>query len=321
MRVLFAFICLIVLPMAVLADSSSIRKKVLHVKNNEVYVLGGDDQYLQLDELILGDGAQLVLDDGVDFLSLTATNVKIGSAVKIIAKGKTGEPGIDASSLNEANACAEPQNGLPGEDGVSGHHGKDIHLTLDVIAFGDLTIDVSGGAGGKGGQGGDGQLADQDNNCALMAGGDAGVGGNAGDGGNGGNVEVVYSASNATLLVKAKQDTRVMVDGGLAGIAGNAGRAGKGSSGRYVFKKTLNGNKKWVSGGGNGKQAKGGRDGQTGQRGRVDVTIAAKNTVVAPMGKQHVNFSANSHSAEGRLKALEEKYFLLLKRIEKLETK
>ena len=321
MRVFFVFICLIVLPIAVLADSSLIRKKVLHVKNNEMYVLGKGDQYLQLDELILGDGAQLVLGDGVDFLSLTATNVKIGSAVKIIAKGKAGEPGIEVSSLNEASACAEPQNGLPGENGASGRHGKDIHLTLDVIAFGDLTIDVSGGAGGAGGQGGDGQLADQGDNCPLMAGGDAGPGGNAGDGGNGGNVEIAYSTSNATLLVKAKQYTRVMVDGGLAGVAGNAGKAGKGSSGRYVIKKTLNGNKKWVSGGGNGKRAKSGRDGQNGQRGRIDVTIAATNTVVAPISKQHVNSSASSLSAEGRLKALEEKYFLLLKRIEKLEKK
>jgi len=310
--------------MVVFADSTA--KKVLHVKNNEVYVLGKGDQYLQLHELVLDDGAQLVLGDGVDFLSLTATNVKIGSAVKIIAKGKSGKPGTYASSLSEASACAEPQPGLPGGNGKLGHQGKDIQLTLDVIAFGDLTVDVSGGQGGQGGQGGNGQSADQGDNCSLMAGGDAGPGGNAGNGGNGGNVKIAYSASNTALLVKAKQDTRVMADGGLAGIAGDAGTAGKGSAGRYIVKKTLTGNKKWVSGGGNGKRAKNGNDGKNGQRGRVDVTIVTSDTVVTPIAvmpspEEQTQLSINSLSAEERLTVLEEKYFLLLKRIEKLETK
>lgn len=326
MRVLFVFICLIVLPMVVLADSSLAIKKVLHVKNNEVYLLGKDEQYLQLDELVLDDGAQLVLDDGVDFLSLTATHVKIGTAVKIIAKGESGKSGMHVSSLSEASACAEPQAGLPGENGTSGHQGKDIQLMLDVVAFGDLTIDVSGGVGGQGGQGGDGQSADQSDHCALMAGGHAGAGGNAGDGGNGGNVKVAYSSSNAELLVKAKQHTRVIIDGGFGGKAGDAGEAGKGSSGRYIIKKTLTGNKKWVSGGDRGKRAKSGKNGQAGQRGRVDITIVTPNAVntsiaAIPSSEGQIHFPVNDLSAEERLKALEAKYLLLLKRVEKLEAK
>ena len=327
MRVLFVFICLIVLPMIVLADSSLTTKKALYVKKNEVYVLGKDEQYLQLNELVLDDGAQLVLDDGVDFLSLTATHVTIGAAVKIIAKGKPGEPGGHVASLPEASACAEPRAGLPGEDGASGHQGKDIQLMLDVVAFGDLTIDVSGGVGGQGGQGGDGQLADQSDRCALMAGGNAGAGGDAGDGGNGGNVKVAYSSSNAGLLLEAKQRTRVIIDGGFGGKAGDAGKAGKGSSGRYIVKKTLTGNKKWVSGGDSGKRAKSGKDGQAGQRGRVDITIVtpnvATNTPVSAIfsSKEQVQTSVNDFSAEERLKILEEKYHLLLKRVEKLEAK
>lgn len=319
MPILFIFICLIIFPVAVLADSLSVAKKVLHVKNNEVYLLSKDDQYLQLDELVLGDGAQLILGEDVDFLSLTATNVQIGTEVKIIAKGKSGEGGKDIPSLEEANACAEPQHGLPGEHGMSGRQGKDIELILNVIAFGDLTVDVSGGVGGQGGQGGDGQSADQSDSCSLMAGGSAGAGGRAGDGGNGGNVEIAYSSSNATLLVKAKQHTRVIMDGGFAGKAGSSGTAGKGSVGRYVIKKTLTGNKKWVSGGRSGKRAKDGKDGQTGQRGRVNITILTPSTAAVPSREQPVQVSVNGLSTEERLKVLEEKYALLLKRIEKLE--
>lgn len=320
MPIFFVFICLIIFPVAILADSLPVTKKVLHVKDNEVYLLSKDDQYLQLDELVLGNGAQLILGEGVDFLSLTATNVQIGTEVKIIAKGKPGEGGKDIPSLEEANACAEPQHGLPGGHGMPGHQGKDIKLALDVIAFGDLTIDVSGGQGGQGGQGGDGQMADQSDYCALMAGGNAGAGGRAGDGGNSGNVEVAYSSSNTALLVKAKQRTHVVMDGGLDGKAGDAGTAGKGSVGRYIIKKTLTGNKKWVSGGRSGKRAKDGKGGQIGQRGRVDVTVLASNTVVAPSRNQQVQTSSNL-STEERLNVLEKKYFLLLKRIEKLESK
>lgn len=320
MPIVFVFIYLILVPVAVLADSVPVAKKVLHVKNNEVYLLSKDDQYLQLDELVLGDGAQLVLGEGVDFLSLTATNVQIGTEVKIIAKGKSGEGGKDIPSLEEANACAEPQDGLLGGNGAAGDQGKDIELMLDVIAFGDLTVDVSGGVGGQGGQGGDGQSADQSDNCSLMAGGSAGAGGRAGNGGNGGNVEVAYSSSNTALLVKAKQHTRVIMDGGFAGKAGSSGTAGKGSTGRYVIKKTLTGNKKWVSGGPSGKRAQDGKDGQAGQRGRVDVRIVTSNTVVAPSREQQVPTS-NNLSTEERLNVLEKKYFLLLKRIEMLETK
>ena len=303
--------------------------KVLHVKANELYLLGKTHQYLQLDELILENGAQLVLDETIEFVSITAAKAKIGTKVFIIAKGKSGAHGIDAASLADAQGCLPPANGAAGGDGAPGGRGKDVQLTLHLIEFGDLTIDTSGGAGGAGGEGGDGQTADQGDSCSLVAGGNAGRGGQAGDGGDGGHVQVTYSSSHTQLLMTAKQQTTVVTDGGLGEKGGKPGAAGEGSTGRFVNKKTLTGSKKWISGGGKGKSAKPGKDGRQGNRGRADVHVvnnsSAHTQATAPIVTASKNTIAptqpDNADTESRLQQLEEQVTLLLKRIEQLEAK
>ena len=112
--------------------------------------------------------------------------------------------------------------------------GVDINITMGLLSFGDLLIDVQGGRGGNGASGGDGGHGTRGScsrNCRGGRGGDGGRGGNAGAGGDGGNISIAYwlpSVGPAVVEPVEGLNFVAMTQGGSAGNPGRGGRFGRG---------------------------------------------------------------------------------------------
>lgn len=297
----------------------------LTIQDGETYRVSSSQEFLSLNTLRVGDNARLELPRGMTSWSLQAANAYIGHNVKIIASGvfRKGDVQVLESvnpislKIEDAKSCASPVNGEAGLNGDDGVPGTDINLRLGLASFHDLIIDVSGGVGMDGSIGQDGQNADQSEGCKLTPGGDAGAGGRAGNGGDSGSVSIVYTtASDESLLKKARSKTTVVREPGKAGSPGRAGKPGKGSAGTYVIKKTLSGNKKWVSGGDKGAKAKNGGAARFGAKGRVDIQVLLTGS---PETAQKSVGRSESKSVQSQLDELTKQYQSLLKRIEVLE--
>ncbi len=244
---------------------------VLHVKAGQSRILEAGRQEWVLDELVLEDGATLVVPGGTSQIQIDAARVVIGKDARIVAVGTAGKPGgSGANSSGQAEKCEAGIAGGQGSHGSSGADGVTLSMTLRIAALGSLLIDTRGGDGGAGGDGGLGQAAGEFETCSAPSGGEGGPGGDGGNGGNGGLVRLLY-----TLLPESGisgglgEHIKVTADGGKGAAGGVGGKGGAGSPGKFINMKTLSGSRKWVGGGKPGLDGSAGKPGQDGAKGQV----------------------------------------------------
>lgn len=218
-------------------------------------------------DLVLADGARLILKGGVPHLINVERSLKVTGTVEIVVapcverrsnQGKAHSPkaenpydrGPHSSGRGDATAG---RNGPDGEDGANGAHGASgddappFRLAFAEFAGGKLVICAKGGDGkpgqhgGDGADGGDGEqggrgIPGQPFGCGdgPGQGGNGGKGGNAGRGGDAGS----GGAGLVTLVVPADSESavndllseRIKIDisGGRPGAKGLAGKPGHG---------------------------------------------------------------------------------------------
>lgn len=216
----------------------------------------------------LGDGATLMLPEGVAHWRWEVDRAEIGNGVRIQGVGAAGSVGAAGKDRGGRSAsCRDGAAGGAGIAGGAGGAGADIDLRLGLAALGSLTIEVPGGNGGAGGHGGRGQDGGDARTCPGGDGGAGGAGGDGGVGGDGGEVRVRYfripgaaAPSDPVALI------RVSAEPGKGGAGGKAGSGGKGGEGGYVQARTLTGNQQWVAGGKAGDAGAEGKAGVAGDR-------------------------------------------------------
>lgn len=263
----------------ILLFSPSTYARDLRIGSGETYMLAGGEKLLDLDTLILEDGASIIIANGESAVMIRARRVEIGTDVKIIGRGADGLDGDAGQNYDDfAKNCEAPNAGESGEEGKAGGDGVNLNLDWVIASFGSVTVDLSGGNGGDGGVGGDGQSADQNKNCELFNGGDAGAGGAAGEAGSGGNLTYRYSGmDDDAQAFFAREHTLIESGGGVAGQPGAAGEPGIGSPGRYIVKKSLAGSRSWLAGGELGKKPKALTRPKNGQNGTSTFQLKAVN--------------------------------------------
>ncbi|MCB1617037.1 MAG: hypothetical protein KDI30_13570, partial [Pseudomonadales bacterium] len=94
----------------------------LVVEPGKVYTVTKQQQDLELDRLVLGDGARLAFDEGVSYWNLIAGEASIGQNVVIDGGGRDGQPGIDAAPVvpEQAESCSRGEKGNTGGSGGDG---------------------------------------------------------------------------------------------------------------------------------------------------------------------------------------------------------
>lgn len=219
----------------------------------------------------LGDGATLVLPEGVEDWRWEVERAEIGTGVRILGAGAAGEVGGDgADSIGQASSCADGAAGRPGTDGDDGGDGASLDLRMGIAALGSLRIEVPGGDGGDGGDAGRGQDGGDARKCPGGDGGAGGRGGAGGDAGDGGDVRIrYYRHSAAAAPVDPGAVIDIVAGPGTPGKGGRGGVGGNGGEGGYVQMRTLTGSRKWVSGGDQGRAGDPGANGEPGSEGRV----------------------------------------------------
>ena len=241
------------------------------VKAGETVTITESQSRLQVDSLILEDGAIVRFADGVSRWQVSAGRAEIGDKVQIIGTGTPGSKGpAGEAASGQAPECDDGKPGRAGGTGTKGTAGVVIAMNLKIARWGSLTIDTRGGDGGQGGVGGAGQQAGEVDKCSQTSGGTGGEGGDGGDGGNGGNVRIRYSyLPESGLNEPLEKRLTVKSRGGEGGTAGPGGKGGEGTDGHYVNMRTLSGNKKWVAGGREGDTGAEGKPGRTGVEGQL----------------------------------------------------
>ena len=87
----------------------------LHVASGETHTLGAEYADWVFDELVLEDGATLVLDTSAPRWSIEARRARIGNGVSIVGVGFTGSEGASgASAKGQAKDCRRGQAGANG---------------------------------------------------------------------------------------------------------------------------------------------------------------------------------------------------------------
>lgn len=246
--------------------TTELSAKELRVAAGETLLITPAQQTLELQTLILADGAQIRFAEGVKRWQVNASRVVVGKDVLIDGRGAAGTAGRAGGDVAAApKTCEDGMAGQAGSAGSAGGRGVDISLSWGIAELGGLHIVTDGGAGGSGGRGGHGQAGGDINKCRGGNGGDGGIGGAGGAGGDAGEISLVY------WLVGNKVDTTAIVRGvsvsaagGPAGQGGNGGRGGAAEEGRYM-KGSFAGNKKWLAGGEQGAVGKAGASGRSGR--------------------------------------------------------
>lgn len=187
------------------------------------------ERTLSLKSLSLGDNSSIIIPPDMNGWTVTATDVTIGTNVKIFAQGRDAMPQstvVENSAV--ASACLAGRNGYSASPGFNGIPGKTVSLDLKIRSIGSLTIYAQGGRGASGSQGQKGGKGGSATcTCNAGAGGAGGNGGRGGDGANGGNVTIVYgkignvSVSNSNFVVQNPGGT-----GGAGGAGGEGGAGG-----------------------------------------------------------------------------------------------
>ena len=266
----------------------------------------------------LGDGATLVLPEGVADWRWEVERAEIGAGVRILGAGAAGEAGRDgADSLGKARSCSDGAAGQPGTDGGHGGDGANLDLRMGIAALGSLAIEVPGGAGGDGGDGGRGQDGGDAKKCPGGDGGAGGQGGAGGDAGDGGDVRIrYYRHSAAAAPVDPGAVIDVVAGPGSPGKGGRGGVGGDGGEGGYVQMRTLTGAQKWVSGGDRGPAGDPGANGESGSEGRaliesdvdrrLDRLLEQGSPTPAPAGRDRLqDLERELDAMRRRLEALE----------------
>lgn len=255
-----AIIALALTPLAGLATD-------LTIPAGKTYVVGIDQQELVLENLRIGDGANITFSSAVVGWRVQAQHAYIGKDVVIDGNGNAGTAG---SGAQLALMCA---NGEDGGNGGDGSDGVEIRLQLGIEALGDLKLLASGGKGGDGGAGSDGADCGGPNAVESGESGEGGEGGNGGDGGvggRGGDITIFYQVLAKGVsgddLVKRIQ---IKSEGAEGGDGGDVGSGGVGADGYYINRKTLTGNRKWIEGGEGGLAGSPGSSGSAGNPGRI----------------------------------------------------
>jgi hypothetical protein len=219
-------------------------------------------------DLVLMDGARLILPSGVGHLISAERSFKIVGSAEIVAqtclartrilpKAKTPETvnefdrGPGSNGRGDAIGGRDGPDGGNGESGKNGAKGEDassVRLVFADFSGGSLRICANGGNGSPGQEGGDGAdgadgeqggraIPGQPFGCASGPGhggnggkgGDAGAGGNGGNGGDGGVVTFeVPGAFEEKLRDILSNRIDVDVSGGQPGAGGKAGSPGRG---------------------------------------------------------------------------------------------
>ena len=227
-RVLIVFFFLFIFAQGV----SQIRLNTLTVERHQVYEILGTD-ILVVDTLILRDSARLILNASKKENFIHAKKIMVGRGCVIDGKGKNGIPGVvGLSGFSFGGPCRDGSEGQPGTPGSGGADGLNLSLYVDeLIIYGNLRIDLSGGDGGDGGKGGTG--GDGNPGTKLCQGGSGGSGGNgakAGNGGHGGNLKITSKyGSDLRNWIGDKITDRIKFRayGGFAGIGGEGGAGGQ----------------------------------------------------------------------------------------------
>lgn len=299
----------------------------LTIKEGEVYTVGPDQQRMTLDSLKIGDGARVRFAEGVSQWQLRVQQAAIGNGVIVEASGADGASGEPGKGFERgAGGCVSGKAGGHGSDGGRGGDAVSLRMQMGLLSLGSLKIVSNGGDGGNGGSGGNGQDAGEFTKTCQSppTGGDAGRGGNGGSGGHAGDVTVMYwPATEAMAGVDVPALIQVEAEPGRAGAAGSAGKPGAGSEGRYVKKRTLTGDRAWVSGGDKGAKADPGVSGESGMRSRVLVEqalVAAQPMPVAP-APAPAPASSEPEQDQQEIRELKDTLKALMRRLDELEQK
>jgi hypothetical protein len=224
-------------------------------------------------DLVLMDGARLIMPSGAGHLISAERSFKIVDSAEIVTqscltrtrilpKAKTPETVNELDRGPGSNGRGDATGGRDGPDGGNGESGKDgakgenassIRLVFADFFGGTLRICAKGADGTPGQEGGDGAVGGdgEQGGRAIPGqplgcgdgpgqggnggkGGDAGTGGNGGDGGSGAVVTFeVQGGLESKLRDLLSNRINVDVSGGQPGAAGNAGTPGGG--GHYGY--------------------------------------------------------------------------------------
>lgn len=188
------------------------------------------ERTLSLKTLSLGDNCTVIIPASMDGWSVTASDVVIGSNVKIIGQGIHGVSGSNGGSAASSAACMSGMSGAPGSNGLSGSAGKNVFMNLRIRKIGSLSVNVNGGNAGNGGKGGNGGAGGNATcSCNAGTGGNGAFGGRGGNGGNGGNVTISYSVIGNSIVENSQ--FVIQNSGGTKGVGGSGGAGGAGGAG------------------------------------------------------------------------------------------
>lgn len=302
---------LVLIPRGAAADCEQICYPGLPCQGTEISgekTISGD---LCAGDLVLTDGARLILEGDVSHLVNVERSLKVVGSAEIVTASclatvsrptKANSPdtanpydrGPGSNGRGDATAGNRGPDGNDGGDGANGPKGENagsVHLAFAELAGGTIRICARGGDGAPGQEGGDGAnggdgeqggraIPGQPFGCRSGPGdggnggngGNAGRGGNAGDGGNGGTVTL---SAPPGLEARIKEAFLVDVSGGKPGTKGTAGKAGSGGKFGYGGRGATgcDGREQQRKGadGADGKPAADGLGGRPGADGRVVV--------------------------------------------------
>lgn len=307
----------------VLVSAYPLLAERLEIPAGSTYEVGTSEQNLVLEELHIGDGAVVRFAPGVDSWRMEAARAVIGTDVVIDASGQAGSDGKAGSTQSgAAEICTDGKGGGSGESGAPGGAGVDIDLRLGLVSLGRLAVNSSGGHGGAGGDGGQGQVGGEIQNCGRPKGGDGGAGGHGGQGGSAGDVRIsVWRADGKGSARDYLDRISAVATGGKGGTAGREGKAGEGAEGQYVNRRTLSGNRAYVSGR-PGEAGEPGVAGQDGSSGRVVIEEDISRRLDAMGSPQTARTAPQPVKDAGRdqeLQLMKEQLKMLQERIEAME--
>ena len=269
-----------------------------------------DEAIIVAEHLQLQDGTQLVVAEGIKYLTIIAQNLRVGHGVTVSweaadasERGAAGR-GSKGTSFPPYTTSASSKlhspsggSGQDGEDGDPGYPGDDAPTVeiwaLQATSLPDFGLQGGSGGtgqpGGRGGDGGDGAKGRESHSMVYGCdkavgfggnggnGGDGGKGGTGGPGGAGGDVHLYLTdASHEAVLAagfrlnQAGGDSGDPGEPGLGGDRGVGGEAGD-PTGFWCHAKPERAGTNG-SAGAKGDQGRDGPDGETGTLTAVVIT-------------------------------------------------
>ena len=215
----------------------------LRVRSGETLTIAPNRLSLRVEDWVMEDNSTIEIPSGVCGQEhctwrIEARTATIGSGVRILGNGDHGSNGESSgrSGGSAGGRCRNGGHGGRGSHGAQGGRGVDVNISMGLLSFGDLLIDVRGGRGGngaRGGDGGNGSRGSCSDNCRGGRGGNGGQGGNAGAGGDGGNIDISYWIVSVGSAIEpdAGQNLGIRTMGGSPGSPGDGGTEGAGGGG------------------------------------------------------------------------------------------